>query len=250
MVAGRGRRELGKFSVAPVEPAGLDDHPAHGGAVAADVLGGRVHDDVGAPFDRPAQVGRGHRVVEDQRDAGVMRDGGERLDVDDVDQRVAERFGIDKFCIFPHRLAEVLRLIRGDKSRFNPQFLQVHVEQRMRTAVERRGRHDVIAGAAQREDRRHFRRLPGGRGKARASALERRHPLLEHRHRGVGDARVDVAERLQVEEARRVVRGVEDERGGLIDRRGARAGGGIRNLPRVQAKRLDAEFTVRHASNA
>jgi len=92
--------------------------------VAADVIGGRVHDDVGAPFDRPAQVGRGHSVVEQQRDAGVMRDGGERLDVDDVDQRVAERFGVDKLCMGPLELSEVIRVVRCGQSRFDTQFLR------------------------------------------------------------------------------------------------------------------------------
>ena len=68
VVAGRGRGELGELAVAPVELARLDDHAAHGRAVAADVLGRRVHHDVGAPLDRPAQVRRGHGVVEHQRD--------------------------------------------------------------------------------------------------------------------------------------------------------------------------------------
>ena len=39
--------------VAPVELAAVDDHAADRGAVAADKLGGRVHDDVGAEVDRP-----------------------------------------------------------------------------------------------------------------------------------------------------------------------------------------------------
>ena len=56
-------------------------------------------------------------------------------------------------------------------------------------------------------------------------AFDRRHALLEHRHGRVGDARIDVAEGLQVEQARRVLGGVEHERGGLVDRRRARAGG-------------------------
>jgi hypothetical protein len=37
----------------------IDDGAADAGAVAAQVLGQRVHHDVGAVLDRPAQVGRG-----------------------------------------------------------------------------------------------------------------------------------------------------------------------------------------------
>ena len=81
---------------------------------------------------------------------------------------------------------------------------------------------------------------------AQARALDRRHALFEHRHGRVGDARVDVAEGLQVEQRRGVLGGVEHERRGLVDRRGARARGRIGNLPGVQAKRLDAELAIRH----
>jgi hypothetical protein len=38
----------GNRPLAPVEVAAVDDDAADGGAVAADVLGGRVDDDVGA----------------------------------------------------------------------------------------------------------------------------------------------------------------------------------------------------------
>ena len=42
-----------------VERAAVDDHAADRRAVAADELGGRVHDDVGAPLERTDEVGRG-----------------------------------------------------------------------------------------------------------------------------------------------------------------------------------------------
>ena len=53
----------------PVERAAVDDDAAHRIAVAADELGQRMDDDVGAVLDRPHQVGRGQRVVDDQRQA-------------------------------------------------------------------------------------------------------------------------------------------------------------------------------------
>ena len=124
------------------------------------------------------------------------------------------------------------------------------MQQRVRAAVERGGRDDVVASAAQREDGGHLRGLAGRGRERRAAALDRRHALLEHRHRRVGDARVDVAEGLQVEEARGVVGRVEHERGRLVDRRGARAGRGVGDLPGVQAQRLDAELAVCHRSDS
>jgi hypothetical protein len=80
------------------------------------------------------------------------------------------------------------------------------------------GTDHVIAGLEQRhagtEDRRHA----GGGGHAGLGTLEGRQALLEGAHRGIGVARVDVA-RLVAGEARRGVRGtVEDVAGGGEDR--------------------------------
>ena len=68
---------------------------------------------------------------------------------------------------------------------------------------------------------------------------------------GIHDARIDVAEALQVEQ-RGGVRGVfEDVRGGLINGHGARAGFGVRPLSGVQRARGEAEGAVGsgHLSN-
>ena len=92
----------------------------------------------------------------------------------------------------------------------------------------------------QRQQRHHLRRHAGGGGERGAAAFERRDALLEHRDRRVGDARVDVAERLQVEQARRVIGAVEHERRRLVDRQRARAGRGVGNLAGVHGQRLEA----------
>ena len=60
----------------PKSSAAVDDHAADRGAVAADVLGGGVHDDVGAVLDRAAEVRAGGGVVDDERYAVLVRDAG------------------------------------------------------------------------------------------------------------------------------------------------------------------------------
>src|SRR5581483_1984374 len=235
-----------ELAVAPVELARLHNHAAHGGAMAADIFRGRVHHDVRAPLDRPAQVGRGHGVVDDKGNLGLVRDLRERLDVDNVDERVAERLGVEQLGVLADGAAEVFRLIRGHECRVDAELLEIDVQQRVRAAVERGGGDDVVAARAERQDRGDLGGLAGRAGKRRAAAFERGHALLEHRHRRVRDARIDVAEGLQVEKAGGMVRGVEDERGRLIDRRGARAGGGVRNLPGVQGERFETELAIRH----
>ena len=90
---------LGEFLEAarscPVELAGVHDHAANGGAVAAEKLGGRVDDDVGAPLDGPHQGRRWRGVVDNQRQTVLVGDGGELFDVGNVELRIAQRFGVD-----------------------------------------------------------------------------------------------------------------------------------------------------------
>ena len=81
VIAARGLGHLRKIAVAPRKLARFDQDAAHRRAVAAEVLGERMHDDVGAVLERPAQVRRCQRVVDHERDAGAVRDVGERCDV-------------------------------------------------------------------------------------------------------------------------------------------------------------------------
>ena len=61
------------------------DEPADDVGVAAEVLRGRVHDDVGAELERPLEVRRRERVVDDDaRAARRARARATRGDVDDA----------------------------------------------------------------------------------------------------------------------------------------------------------------------
>ena len=80
------RHRLGhprEVAVAPVELAGFDHDTAERRAVTSEELRRRVHDDVGAPLDRPAQIRSRHRRVDDQWDPGVMGDRGQALEIGD-----------------------------------------------------------------------------------------------------------------------------------------------------------------------
>ena len=80
---------LGELEVA------YDEGAADDVGVAAAVLRGRVHDDVGTERQRLLEVRRGEGVVDDQQGTGLVRDGGQRLDVADVEQRVGRRLDPD-----------------------------------------------------------------------------------------------------------------------------------------------------------
>ena len=80
----------------------------------------------------------------------------------------------------------------------------------------------------------------------RRTAFQCGNALFEHGGRGIGDAGVDVAERLQAEQRGGVVGVVEHERRGLIDRRRARAGGGIGLGAGMDRKRGESRVAVGH----
>ena len=84
---------LREAAATPVEGAAVHDHAAHAGGVAIDVLGGRVDDDVGAMLEGAAQVGGAEGVVDQQRGLHLVGDGGEFLEIEDVQAGVADGLG-------------------------------------------------------------------------------------------------------------------------------------------------------------
>ncbi len=91
MPAPRRRRSAGEAQLLGEVVVVDGDEPADDVAVPAEVLGGRVHDDVGAEGERLLQVRRGERVVDDDQGAAVVGERGDRLDVDARQQRVGRR---------------------------------------------------------------------------------------------------------------------------------------------------------------
>ena len=78
--------------------------------MAREELGRRMHDDVGAVLDRPAEIGRRQRVVDDERQARLVRDLRDGLDVDDDAAGIGEVLDEDRLALRRQRLAEVLGL--------------------------------------------------------------------------------------------------------------------------------------------
>ena len=201
----------------PRELAAIDDRAAHAIAVAAQVLGERMHDDVGAVLDRAQQVGAGHGVVDDERDSGGVCHLGERRDVGDVAQRVADGFAEDRLGTVVYESSEGLGLARIGKAHCEALLREGVRKQVVGAAVERGGRDDVVAGLGDRLDRVGDRRHAGGDGKRCNAAFERRDALFQHVGRRVHDAGVDVARHLQVKQIGPVLGTVKRIGNRLID---------------------------------
>jgi hypothetical protein len=92
----------------PIEKRPNRRRAADRGAVtAAHELGQGVHNDVGAVLDRPQEDGRGHRIVDNQRNPMHMGQARKRLDVADVAGRIADGFT-------EHRAAGLVDLLPND----------------------------------------------------------------------------------------------------------------------------------------
>ena len=224
VVRAAGLHHLGELAVVPGELATLHHHAAHGRAVAADVFGGAVHHDVGAQRQRVAQVRAGHGVVNDERHAVRMRHLGHGRDVEHVDQRVADGLAVHSAGVGAHGACKVFGVERVHKRGLDAQTQKAHAQLPHGAAVERAGCHDVVPGFEDGQQRRHLRGHAAGAGERGAAVFEAGHALLQHRHRGIADAAVDVAKGLQVEQAAGVLGVVEHKAGRLVDGRGARAG--------------------------
>ena len=126
------------------------------------------------------------------------------------------------------------------------EILEGVVELVDRAAIELLRGDEFVARAHQAVHGHHLRGVAGGDRQARGAAFERGDALLQHGVGRIADAGIDVAEGLQAEQRRGVVDILEHERGGLIDRRGARAGGRVRLGAGMDRERGKAWRAVGH----
>lgn len=224
----------------PGELAGVDDGAADGGAVAAQVLGQRVHDDVGAVLEGAAEIGRGNGVVDDQGDAVVVGDLGDGLDVGDVALRVAEGLDKDGLCLGVDEGGEGLGLAVVGEAGGDAVLRKGVGQQVVGPPIEGAGGEDVVAGLGDGEDGVGDGGLAGGYGERAYPAFEGGEALLEHVVGGIHNPAVDVAGDLEVEEVGAVLGGVEGVGGGLVDGDGDGLGGGVGGVAGVDGPGFEA----------
>ena len=203
----------------PVELARVDYGAAHSRAVAVHVLGGGVRHDVGAPLDRTAVDRRGERVVHDERHAVGMRGGSELLDVEHRERRVGDGLAEDGARVVLESGVELLgRAVGRDERGLDAHLRHGHADEVERAAVNGGGSHDVAAGLADVEQREEVGRLARRGQHSRRTTLKLGNLCGDVVVRGVLQARVEVARRLEVKELAHVLARVVLERGGLHDR--------------------------------
>ena len=170
-------RLLGELGV------GRDQRAAHDVGVAAEVLGGRVHDDVGAELERLLQVRRGEGVVDHQQRPGLA---GEARPAPRCRRRRAAGWSASRTRDLV-RGRSAARTASGSPSGTavysRPQAAE-HLGDQPEGAAVRVARQDhVVAGPADRAEQGVLGGQPAGEGQPAGAALERGQGLLQ---RGAG----------------------------------------------------------------
>ena len=206
----------------------------------AEVLGGRVHDDVGAVGDRLDQIRGRDGVVDDERHPGLVRDGRDIGDVEDVVLRVGDGLTEERLGVGRHGRPPRVQVVGVlDEADLDAQLRQRVVEQVVRAAVQPRAGDDVVTGVGEVEDRECLGGLARGKEQRRDPAFECGDALLDDVLGRVHDPGVDVAGLGETEKRRGVLGAVERVRRGLVDRQSPRVGGGIGRLTGVDLFRLE-----------
>ena len=130
----------------PIEAAAVDDQPAQRIAVAAEEFGCRMHDNVGAELERPAEIGRRQGVVDHQWHAGFMGDGGDGFQVTNHAARIGQAFDEHDLGLVGHRGAKILRIVGIDEIGMPAHFRERMAHLGDRSAIKFVGREDAVAG--------------------------------------------------------------------------------------------------------
>ena len=190
-----------------------------------DVFGERVNDNVSIEFKGAAEIGRGHRVVDDQRDPMAMGDLGQLHDIHHIAGWIADRFTEEGAGVFINRRLEAIIVIRRDHAYFHPLARKSVGKEIVGTTVELTGADDVATDVGDALDCVGDRRHAGGECQCADAALHRSEALLQYIGGGVHDAGVDIAGNLEVKQIGTMLCVIERVGGGLINRNGRRFGG-------------------------
>ena len=221
------------FVVGPGELAGVNDGPANAVAVATEVFGQRLHNDVGTMLDRAQQVRGGYRVVHNQRHAVAVGYVGDRSNVGHAPLRVTDRFDVNRLGLVVNLGFQRRQVTRVDKAHGDARERKRMRKQVVGAAVERAAGHNVVTYFGNGLDRiRHRRRARRQRQRGN-TAFKRGDALLKHVVGRVHDPGVNVASHLQVKQVSTVLRAVKGVGDRLVDRHRHRLGGRVGAVTRV-----------------
>src|ERR1700680_4850313 len=111
---------LRKCPAVPRKTTAVDNDTADGGPVSADELRRGVEHDVRSMLNRTAQIWGSESVVDHQRKIGFVGDGCHGVDVQNIQNRIADGFAVNDARTRSDSAAEIPRVIRIDKNGMDP----------------------------------------------------------------------------------------------------------------------------------
>jgi hypothetical protein len=164
---------------------------AHQVAVAADVLGGRVHDDVGAQFQRPGEHRRGEGIVDPHQHPLAVRDLDASGDIGDRHPRIARAFQPQQLGAGRERGFQGAEIRRVGERHRDSGAVGDFMQQAVGAAVDVAAGDDMVA-AFERRDHAMRGCHAAGKGQGPHAALERGERGLEGFARRIAAPRVVV----------------------------------------------------------
>ena len=172
------------------ELLGTEDGAAEAAALAVDVLGGGVDDDVGAEFEGMLKQGCREDIVDGDDDAGRMRDIRDRGDVDEIQQRIGRRLEEEHLRIRAQGIGPGLGVAAIDQGELDAEARTQDFDDVAARAEHGAGGDDVIAGVQFGQDRRRDGGHAGGRDTHIFRAFHQTQALFEHGDGGIGEAAI------------------------------------------------------------
>ena len=203
MIGGVGLGKFGEAALRPVKAAAVHNDAAHLNGMPVHIFGCGVHHDVRAEVEGAAEYGRGKGIVDDQRQAVAVRQGGHALDIQHVQRGIGQRFAEDGAGLGTDGLFDFgigSRLI--DEGHFDSHFFERDGKKIEGAAVDAGRADDVIAAAGNIENGQQVRRLPRCGAQGAHAAFELGNLAFHGIDGGIGQTGIEKAFVLQIEQAR------------------------------------------------
>ena len=204
-----------------------------------------MNNDICAVLNGTDQVRGAEGVIDDQRQAVLVRDGRDGVDIGDITVGVAQSFQIDRLGVGLDSVLHLGQIVCVHKGGGDAELGQGVLQQVVAAAVDGLLGHDVVTGLCQCLDGVGDGSGTGGGCQSSHAALQSSDALLEHVLRGVGQATIDVAGICQTKTVCCVLAVAEHIGSGLVDGHCAGIGCGI-GLLLANVKLQGLKFIVRH----
>ena len=228
MVGGIGLGDLRILAARlPVKVAAIDNHAAQRGTVTANELGRGVDDDIGAMLQRTEQIRGAEGVIDNNRQAMLLGNLGDGVDVGDVGVGVAERLEIDDRGVVLNGTLDLVQVVGVDEGGLDTKLGERVLQQVVGTAVDGLLGDHVVTSLGKSLQGIGDGSGTGGDGKTGHATLERGNTVLEDALGGVGQTAVDVTGVGKTKAVGGVLGVAEHIARGLVDRHGTGIGCGI-----------------------